>query len=448
MNDVRKQIFHNQFWETIAFVAKAAFLFLLTPLMIRQWGTAGYGEFAVASSAMIFFSIFDLGLRGRARIAVCQEAARLSSLETGRVMAFAITRFGLLASLVTLFVLGFALSGIWSRLLNLPSGNDFLIFVTVVGTHFYMITGFFLEPLVAQGRIGLIKLASALGALTALPMVGFVVINHGSVLQAMVAWIGCLTLANLVILFREPYWKKIPSWAWKESLRGRWKETLLDGVWFNLANVNGLLKNQYLVFVLAAVSGTATAGVFFVIVRLSEIISSFGAISCDVGLGALSTGDLPHRRKAFSSIFGYSMLLCLLLAVGIGLFTPVFWEFWLKVPAPLGWPTGAMAAALGLTAALNRIIVYAALPLGMIRKAALFTSVEVVFVILNAIFIQPIWGLGGTLVIASLAIVILIPLANDISRKFEQPFWITWNPRLAASVNDLWRSLRSVTQTP
>ena len=57
MASIERQLLSNQLWETVGFVAKGAFLLGLTPAMIRQWGSQGYGEFALASSVFVLLSL-------------------------------------------------------------------------------------------------------------------------------------------------------------------------------------------------------------------------------------------------------------------------------------------------------------------------------------------------------------------------------------------------------
>src|SRR6266404_2213427 len=73
---LERQLLSNQVWETVAFIAKAAFMIGLTPWMIRVWGAQGYGEFAVASSAFVLFTLVDLGIRPKTRLALCAERDR------------------------------------------------------------------------------------------------------------------------------------------------------------------------------------------------------------------------------------------------------------------------------------------------------------------------------------------------------------------------------------
>ena len=122
---------------------------------------------------------------------------------------------------------------------------------------------------------------------------------------------------------------------------------------------------------LSALYGPATAGFFFILLRLSEIISMLGAISCDVLLGELAQGcSLQGPRFSRSNpaiVMPYSFALT--------------WpSFSVSAPATstdlgprlvfLPSYAGAVVAMLRLASAINRKAVYAAMGLGAVRLAA------------------------------------------------------------------------------
>ena len=51
-SNYRWELLSNQIWQGLNFFSKAAFLALLTPLMLEAWGRDGYGMFALASSLL------------------------------------------------------------------------------------------------------------------------------------------------------------------------------------------------------------------------------------------------------------------------------------------------------------------------------------------------------------------------------------------------------------
>ncbi|MEO7932888.1 MAG: hypothetical protein ABIT76_07000 [Chthoniobacterales bacterium] len=427
---IHSQLISNQIWEAVSMMAKAAFLFLLTPVMLRHWGQSGYGAFAVASSMVVFVSMFDLGLRGRARVELCHAVALGEMEKASQVLAIAMARFGVIAVLVLLLVTGLETMGICSRLLDLPPESGHLILLTAAFTQLQMLTGFLLEPLIAEGRIGLAKLAGAAGAAVSVPAVWLVLHGGGGVAPAIAVWLGCLTMANLLTVILTGHFRDVFRWKWSAVLHAGWGATFSAGLWFNVTNAAWLAKGHGLTFLISAISGPATAGTFFIILRLSEIIGTFGAISCDVTLGGMAGGDIARRRSVFSLGYSYATILCLVLAAGIGFLTPAFWILWLNAAAPVGWATGWLAALLGLASGLNRIIVYAAMALGIVRAAAIWTLLEAGFAMLGVMLVQRSAGLGATLLLTSLASLVLVPVALQISRALDQPFWTTWQPRL------------------
>ena len=436
-----QQLWHNQIWETVGFVAKAASLFLLTPLMLTQWGGAGYGEFAVASSAVIFLTMFDLGMKGRIRVEICRAVADDPAASVGSIMSRCIARFAVIGVLIFTLVALPAAAGLWSEWLGLPPGSDRLILVTTACTELFMLTSFLLEPLVACGHIGLTKMAGAAGSVVAIPAVWLVLWSGGGATEAVAAWLGSLAFFNILTPLATGHLRDLFRWNWSTACHGGWRETLFAGAWFNVSNAAWLLKNHGLTFIISAVTGPAAAGVFYIILRLSETIGAFGAVASDVTLGSLSSGDVRQKRQVFSSAYRFAIAICLSLAIGIGILAPVFWQVWLKTEAPLGWATGWLAALLGLASGLNRIIIHSAMALGIVRTAAIWSAAGAVITLCGVLPVERFFGLGGTLIWTSLGLLILYPVSLQIAQFLAQPFWQTWKPVFFPKTNSLNSSL-------
>src|SRR5205085_4158591 len=126
---LERQLLSNQVWETVAFIAKAAFMVGLTPWMIRTWGARGYGEFALASSTFVLLSLVDLGIRAKTRLALCSTGPKRRA-GWPAIVAHGAATFGLIGALTIsgVFVLTFA--GVWQNLFHISPANRNLLFIT------------------------------------------------------------------------------------------------------------------------------------------------------------------------------------------------------------------------------------------------------------------------------------------------------------------------------
>src|SRR5205085_1877082 len=145
---LERQLLSNQVWETVAFIAKAAFMVGLTPWMIRTWGARGYAEFALASSTFVLLSLVDLGIRAKTRVALCSACEKDRS-EWPSILAHSAATFATIGALTigAAFVLTFA--GVWQNLFHISSANRNLVLITTITSMLVMLSGLLLEPLVA-----------------------------------------------------------------------------------------------------------------------------------------------------------------------------------------------------------------------------------------------------------------------------------------------------------
>lgn len=418
-----RELFANQFWELIAFIAKATFFFLLTPRMIRQWGESGYGLFAVAGSLFIFLGLLDLGVRPRVRIALAHEDA------TGRRENFrAILKKGILAQL-TVMLPALALIGLlaslssWESWLHLASGGNFIIFLSAICSAAFLISALFLEPLMACGFIGLAKKSSACAAVAAVPVVWILLRQDCSIALALVAWFGCMIAGNLAGLFLARH--ILPKG--RLPFHGRFK--LRDGLYFNASTLSWLAKTHLLTLIVAAIGGAAEAGFFFVLLRLSEMVSNFGAMSADAALSALAQArGAGERRRRFANIASYALFFSLQAALGLALVAPTFLRTWWPALAPLPGITGIFVALFGLSMALNRIVSSAAFGLGLTTSVAGAGLLDGAIGIFAALLLHPIMGVNGILLGSALGsfgqfILIRQTLAKISSRALAAIGW-------------------------
>lgn len=421
---IERQLFANQLWETVGFAAKAGFMLGLTPLMIRSWGIRGYGEFALASSIFVLLSLTDLGIRARTRLALCRAVGQQKS-ESAHAFLQGVITFSLVA-LVTIGVCYlFSILDLESRLFRIPREHRFLLFDTATLAMGVMLSGLLLEPLVAVGRIGWLKCATAAGWSASIPAVAAVLWFQGSVFLAVAGWLGCLLVANLLTLF-------VNVSCYQGLLNCRVHLTGLlsilgESFWFNLCNATWAAKTYGTTLLLSALFGPGIAGLFFILLRLSEVISMLGAISCDVMIGDLARGQsIEARRRSFQASYRYAVLLCIHLAILIGFCTSDIYRLWLPAAPALPYYTGAIVAALGLTSALNRKAVYAAMGLGAVKVAARCGLMEAVIFLALTGLLPTSLSVIDRLGFACLAVLALLPIIWKIDRELGSGFANLW----------------------
>lgn len=430
---IERQLWSNQIWETVAFMAKAAFMLGLTPWMLRVWGAAGYGEFALASSTFVLLSILDLGIRGRTRITLCGLTSSLPSARA-LILGESVMAFGMVSLAA---IVGVALLSRWhvpEALFRISPENHFLLLLTTAMAMLVLLTGLLLEPLIVVGQIGSTKLATAIGWLAAIPMVSLVLWKAGSVTGAVTVWLACLIAANAVVILFAGSPLHTTYHGWQRIGFAKVLAITRQGFWFNVANTTWLARTYGTTILISAVSGPAMAGIFFILLRLSEIISALGAISSDVLLGGLAQAkSVVERRQTFRSAYSWAILLCAHSAVVIGFLTPDFYRLWLRPTSPIPPIAGLVIAALGAGSALNRIATYAAMGIGLGRTAAKWGLVEA-FAFISLFFVARTVtsSLLSQLGIASLSACALLFVAAQISRTFELPSSTVWLSPMSA----------------
>jgi len=428
----RRELFFNQLWQGLNFASKAGFLALLTPLMLRTWGAAGYGMFALASSLLVSMAILDGGVRSMTRLKLCEALVagdeRAFGLHIGRGLA----SFGLAALAAVLLAAAGGCAGFWSRILKLPAEGDFLIPATVGLVGLFMLSVLALEPLAARGRLSALKAANTVGACAGIPVVALLLVSplHIGVSGAVFAYLACLITPNFVLLARsgllkERLWRDWGSIGWRDV-----GATFHAGGWFYMTTIAGVAKTHALTFVVSAVGGPAAAGAFYILLRITEIVGTLGATSGETALASLARESVPERRaEAFGHTFLYASVFCLHGALGIGFLSGAVLERWLPgqaFDAGIGW---AMAAY-GLAGAFGRVVVNAAMGTGLIRRAGIGTLAEAAGVTLAGFLLLPRWGLAGLFAGGSLASLCLLPTAFALCRDFGRVtlagFLATW----------------------
>ncbi len=406
--------------------------------MLHVWGPVGYGMFALASSLLVSLAILDCGIRSLTRLRLC-DALKADDVASFR---FAVAEGAAAFAPVALvaFVVAAAVGALhgWSHLLNLPPEGDFLIAATVGLVGIFMFSVLLLEPLAAQGSVSTLKQVNTIGALLAIPLVGLLVWRGGSVSQATFLYFVCLTSPNVFVLFGL-YRKGLVHWS--DFVRLRWKNILSTwraGGWFYLTTISLIAKTHALTFVVSALLGPASAGTFYVLLRITEIVGGWGATASDTALASLANEAAPKKRaENFGWCYRYAMVFCLYGTIGLGFLTPMLLSRWLgqgtQVTPALAW---AMALY-GLSGALSKIVVNAAMGTGLVSQAAIGNSIEAALVLISGVVCQFYLGLTGIFVGATLAVVALFPTAAYLSRNLEESVYQTWLKPIVAQAAPL-----------
>lgn len=411
-----KELLLNQIWQSANFVAKAVFLVALTPLMIWKWGAYGYGLYALASSLLVSMALLDGGVRALTRMRLAESESRQDEDAFLRHYWDGLFAFASVCALAVAAVAGLAATGLLDRWLNLHAGGAGVLFLTTAMTAVFMLTTLALEPLAAQGHLSALKAANTWGALLALPLTAATVYFGGSVSLALVVYFMSITIPNGVLLVRSG----LAARLWKGGLRsfhpGRVVRTLRDGFWYYLTTVSLVGKTHGLTFVVSALAGPAEAGLFYILLRITEVVGNVGATASETSLAALAAAKTPEgRRDCFRQSWLYTGVLCLHGAVATALLGESLLKFWLpgKHEIPLG--IGVAMAVFGLTGAFSRVIVNAGMGLGLVRNASLGNFLEAVADVVGALVGYRIGGLPGLFVGGSVGVLFLLWPARQIA---------------------------------
>ena len=416
------ELLKNQLWQSLNFVAKAAFLVLLTPLMMAKWGAEGFGLFALASSLLVSMSLLDGGVRSLTRLRLAEAIRESDDRAFRRAYSEGLFTFASVVALACLASAALAATGELGRWLNLAGGGEWVLVLTVILSGILMITLLALEPLAAQGRLSELKSANTWGAVIAIPLVAILVWAGCPVVAAVAAYSLCLIVPNLLLaskekLFRHQPWRVIPG-------PGTILRTLRSGIWYYLTTVALVGKTHALTFLVSGMAGPAEAGIFYVLLRISEMVGNVGATASETSLAALAAAPAPaDRKQCFIQSWRYASLFCLHGAAVLGFLGDDLVHLWLAGASILPHGTGWALALFGLSGAFSRVVVNAAMGLQIVRSAALANLAEALADILLAAAGYHYAGLPGLFVGGSLGIVFLAGPARNIARLAGSNAW-------------------------
>lgn len=413
------------------FVSKAGFLILLTPLMISKWGAEGYGLFALASSLLVSMAILDGGVRALTRIQMAEAWKHGDEASEKRIYREGLMTFTLVCLLAIALSVMLAATGWMTSLLKLPGGGDWILVMTVVCTAVLMISLLGLEPLAARGNLSALKAANTWGAILAIPLCGVMVLSGAGIGSVVLAYATSLTIPNLFVawktgLFALAPWEGIsqftPRIAWN---------TLRAGVWYYLTTISLICKTHALTFLVSAMAGPAEAGLFYVLLRLSEIVGNVGATASETSLASLAAAaDSEEKRESFRQSWLHVVLFCTHGSLVFIFLIQQLLSLWLRSEETIPKTIGIALASFGLAGAFSRVVVNASMGLDLTRNAAVAGLWEAGFSICCAATGFHLWGLQGLFLGGSLGILALLPVTTRISEQCGWNSLRDWFPLL------------------
>lgn len=417
-----RELLWNQIWQSANFVSKALFLLLLTPLMLKRWGPDGFGLFGLSSSLLVSMALTDGGVRSLTRLRLTEALSRGDEAEFRRALGEGLFTFTSVLGVVILGVIALAATGWMQTGLKLPPGGSLVLVITVILTGIQLISLLALEPLAARGKLSAVKAAGTWGALLGIPVCTAALWLHGSVLLVVVLYSLCMTVPNFVLMFQAGILTHLPlgrdSWCSPAVIF----RTLRSGAWYYATTIALVIKTHALTFVVSALAGPAEAGIFYFMLRFTEIIGSVGATASETSLASLAaTEDAVERRQKFNHSWQYVALFCLPGALVFAFQGRWVLHLWFK-HQEIAWLVGLGMAVFGLAGAFSRVVVNASMGLRLIKPAALCNLAEAGCNVAGAIIGYEWGGLSGVLLGGCIGMLAMLMPARRIAGLCGESF--------------------------
>lgn len=411
-----KELFQNQVWQSLNFVSKAGFLILLTPLMLKQWGPVGYGLFALSSSLLVSMALLDGGVTSLTRLRLATAKTEGDDETYRQVYSEGLLTFMTVVAGAMVIAIILALTGLMKSWLNLPDGGEYVLVLTVILTGMFMTSVLACQPIAAAGNLSLLKAANTWGAVAAIPVTVVLLFLNASVAVVVTAYTFSITIPNIVVAWRAGLFELRP-WErfWSAGFRAVFR-TLHSGMWFYLTTVALIVKTHALTFVVSAMAGPAEAGIFYVLLRLTEIVGNVGATASETSLAQLASARSDKERAdCFHHCWLYVAVFCLHGAVALGCLGDRMIHLWLNGAEILPYGAGPALAIFGLSGAFSRVVVNAAMGLNIVRQAAIGNLAEAATSVTGAILGYHLGGLPGLFLVGSFGILFLFLPAKKLA---------------------------------
>jgi hypothetical protein len=292
-----------------------------------------------------------------------------------------------------------------------------------------MTTVLALELLAADGRLSDVKAANTQGILLALPACSACLFLGTGPLGTMVAMILCLIVPNLLLLFRNLPRKSLhllsKSFPIREALT-----TLVHGFPYYLTTIALIGKTHGLTFLISAMAGPAEAGIFYLLLRLSETLSNVASTSSETSVATLAFDPTRSQRILhFRQSWTWVLLFSLHGALALTLIGPTLWNWWLpsfsSLP-PMVWPALALFGWMG---GWSQMTTNASMGLGLIQSAAVVCLTEAVLTIVVAYSGFLHGGFAGLFFGGAMAGLVTGFQSVRIAKGLQEPFLRLWlNP--------------------
>ena len=408
----------NQLWQALNFGSKALFLILLTPMMLSRWGSDGFGLFALASSLLVSMALLDGGVRALTRIHMADAWKRRDVESMGRIYAEGILTFASVSLVAIMVSAVLSQTGCLTAWFHLPPGGAGVLVMTVICTAVLMTSVLALEPLAAKGNLSTLKASNTWGTVVAIPLCALLVQQGAREGGVIVAYATCMTVPNLLVAYRNDLFAMIP-WSRLKVFRPRTAlGTLRSGFWYYLTTVSLIGKTHALSFLVSGIAGPAEAGIFYILLRFSEIISNVASTSSETSLAALTTAiGEKERHTHFLQSWLHVGLFSITGALMFLFLTGQLLGLWLHGAVSIPSQIGLGLAIFGLSGAFSRVVVNSSMGLDLTRPAALAGFAEALASILGAYFGYRASGLTGLFLGGSLGFFALLPVSSRISRR-------------------------------
>jgi O-antigen/teichoic acid export membrane protein len=209
-------------------------------------------------------------------------------------------------------------------------------------------------------------------------------------------------------------------------------------MWFYLTTVSLIIKGHALTFVVSALAGVEEAGLFYIVLRLTEIIGNVGATASETSLASLATAPTPEERAArFRQSWLYVSVFCLQGAIVLSLLGEPLLHLWLPHDHQIVAGLGVAMAIFGLAGAVSRVTVNASMGLGVVKTAAMANLTEALLDVGLATVGYRMGGLPGLLIGGSVGLVAMLPALNRVARLCGESFFAAYAKPLVLLVPGL-----------
>jgi hypothetical protein len=242
----------------------------------------------------------------------------------------------------------------------------------------------------------------------------------------MVAMIVCLILPNLFLLFQNLPKESVYLWSRSVPLRGA-LTTLVHGFPYYLTTIALIGKTHGLTFLISAIAGPAEAGVFYLLLRLSETLSNVASTSSETSVATLAFDPTRSQRiLLFRQSWTWVLLFSLHGALALTLIGPTLWNWWLPSFSSLPLMVWPALALFGWMGGWSQMTTNSSMGLGLIQSAAVVCLTEAVLTIVLAYVGFSHGGFAGLFFGGAMAGLVTGFQSVRITNSLHEPFLRLW----------------------